>query len=108
MGTFSISSTAPYHSADQTGNRECPHFSCWQSAAASVTFSGATGIEVDVAHAIQLAVAPVFMLSGVGVVLGVLTARLSRIVDRARLINIAITLITITALPALVVAGCAG
>ena len=38
------------------------------------------------------------MLSGVGVVLGVLTARLSRIVDRARLINIAITLITITAL----------
>ena len=49
------------------------------------------------------------MLSGVGVVLGVLTARLSRIVDRARLINIAITLITITALlVALVVAGCAG
>ena len=86
------------------------------------------GIEVvDVAHAIQLAVAPVFLLSGVGVVLGVLIARLARIVDRARaaedrvrhdaaqdtpearaqlrvlarrarLINIAITLITITAL----------
>ena len=93
------------------------------------------GIEVvDVAHAIQLAVAPVFLLSGVGVVLGVLTARLARIVDRARvaedrvrsdpahntpetraqlrvlarraqLINVAITLITITALlVALVVA----
>ena len=43
------------------------------------------GIEVvDVAHAIQLAVAPVFLLSGVGVVLGVLIARLARIVDRAR------------------------
>jgi len=44
-----------------------------------------SGIEVvDVAHAIQLAVAPVFLLSGVGVVLSVLTARLARIVDRAR------------------------
>ena len=88
---------------------------------------------VDVAHAIQLAVAPVFLLSGVGVILGVLTGRLARIVDRARAaedgrdasrarhargdldaqlrvlarrarhINIAITLITITAL--FVVAG---
>jgi hypothetical protein len=87
------------------------------------------GIEiVDIAHAIQLAVAPVFLLSGVGVLLGVLTARLARIVDRARAaearldaassadvrheldealavlarrarhINVAITLITITAL----------
>jgi hypothetical protein len=87
------------------------------------------GIEiVDIAHAIQLAVAPVFLLSGVGVLLGVLTNRLSRIVDRARAaeaqrgeaaseherrdldekltvlarrarhINVAITLITVTAL----------
>ena len=87
------------------------------------------GIEiVDIAHAIQLAVAPVFLLSGVGVLLGVLTSRLARIVDRARIaeaklddaategerrdldgklqvlarraryINTAITLITITAL----------
>jgi hypothetical protein len=87
------------------------------------------GIEiVDIAHAIQLAVAPVFLLSGVGVLLGVLTNRLARIVDRARtaeaklaeaasdhdkvrirsnldalsrrarLINVAITLITVTAL----------
>jgi hypothetical protein len=39
---------------------------------------------VDIAHAIQLAVAPVFLLSGVGVLLGVLTNRLARIVDRAR------------------------
>lgn len=40
--------------------------------------------EVDIAHAIQLAVAPVFLLSGIGVFLGVLTNRLARIVDRAR------------------------
>ncbi len=38
----------------------------------------------DVARVIQLAVAPVFLLSGVGVTLTVLTNRLSRIVDRAR------------------------
>jgi len=37
-----------------------------------------------VAHSIQLSVAPVFLLSGVGVLLGVLTNRLARIVDRAR------------------------
>jgi hypothetical protein len=43
------------------------------------------GIEVvDIARAIQLAVAPVFLLSGIGVFLGVLTSRLARIVDRAR------------------------
>jgi hypothetical protein len=39
---------------------------------------------VDIAHAIQLALAPVFLLSGIGVMLGVLTNRLARIVDRAR------------------------
>lgn len=38
----------------------------------------------DVAHIIQLAVAPVFLLSGVGVTLALFTARLARIVDRAR------------------------
>ncbi len=37
-----------------------------------------------VAHAIQMAVAPVFLLSGVGAMLAVLTTRLSRIVDRSR------------------------
>jgi hypothetical protein len=46
------------------------------------------GIEVvDIAHAIQLALAPVFLLSGVGVFLGVLTNRLARLVDRARVIE---------------------
>lgn len=39
---------------------------------------------VDIAHAIQLALAPVFLLSGIWVFLGVLTNRLARIVDRAR------------------------
>ena len=43
----------------------------------------ASGI-IDIAHSIQLAVAPVFLLSGVGVTLTVLTNRLARIIDRAR------------------------
>jgi hypothetical protein len=38
----------------------------------------------DLAHVIQLAVAPVFLLTGIGPTLGVLTSRLARIVDRAR------------------------
>ena len=36
------------------------------------------------AHSIQLAVAPVFLLSGVGAFLAVLTNRLARIIDRSR------------------------
>jgi hypothetical protein len=40
-----------------------------------------------VAHVIQLAVAPVFLLSGIGAMMAVLTARLSRIVDRARVLE---------------------
>lgn len=87
---------------------------------------------VGVAQLIQASIAPVFLLSAVGVTLGVLTNRLARIVDRsrameerlatqpadaaalrerlavmarrARLINVALTLCTITAfLVALVV-----
>jgi len=41
----------------------------------------------DVAHAIQLSLAPVFLLNGVGVLLALLTSRLARIVDRARLME---------------------
>ena len=37
-----------------------------------------------VAHVIQLAVAPVFLLTGIGAMLGVMTNRLSRVIDRAR------------------------
>ena len=38
----------------------------------------------NIAHAIELSVAPVFLLSGIGVFLGVLTQRLARVIDRAR------------------------
>ena len=38
----------------------------------------------DIAHLIQAAIAPVFLLSGVAAMLGVLTNRLARIMDRAR------------------------
>ena len=38
----------------------------------------------DVAHAMQLALGPVFLLNGVAVMLSMLTARLARVVDRAR------------------------
>ena len=38
----------------------------------------------DITHTIQLAVAPVFLLTAVGTTLSVFTTRLARIVDRAR------------------------
>ena len=37
-----------------------------------------------VAHVIQMAVAPVFLLTGIGAILSVLTGRLGRLVDRFR------------------------
>ena len=43
---------------------------------------------MDIVHLIQSAVAPVFLLSGVGVTLGVLTNRLARVVDRARFLEL--------------------
>jgi predicted RND superfamily exporter protein len=43
-----------------------------------------TTTSFDVAHLIQLAVGPVFLLAGVAATLNVLTSRLGRIVDRAR------------------------
>ena len=39
---------------------------------------------LDIAHTIQQAVAPVFLLSGVAAMLNVLTSRLARVIDRAR------------------------
>ena len=42
---------------------------------------------IDIAHLIQSSVAPVFLLSGVAATIGVLTTRLSRIVDRARVLE---------------------
>ncbi len=38
----------------------------------------------DIAHVIQLAIAPVFLLTAIGTVLAVLTGRLGRAVDRRR------------------------
>jgi hypothetical protein len=40
-----------------------------------------------IAHAVQLAVAPVFLLTGVGALLAVMTNRLARVIDRARVIE---------------------
>lgn len=37
-----------------------------------------------VAHVIQMAVAPVFLLTGIGAMLAVMTQRLARVMDRAR------------------------
>lgn len=46
----------------------------------------AAGIST-VAHVIQLAVAPVFLLTGVGAILAVLINRLARVVDRFRVLE---------------------
>ena len=43
--------------------------------------------DVAVAHAIELAVAPVFLLTGIAAILAVMTNRLGRIIDRARVLE---------------------
>jgi hypothetical protein len=40
-----------------------------------------------VAHVIQLSVAPVFLLTAIGTMLGVMTNRLGRVIDRARVLE---------------------
>lgn len=40
-----------------------------------------------IAHVIQLAVAPVFLLTGVGAMLGVMANRLARVIDRSRILE---------------------
>ena len=47
-------------------------------------FSDLPTSATEVAHTIQLSVAPIFLLAGVGAFLNVCAGRLSRIVDRAR------------------------
>jgi hypothetical protein len=50
-------------------------------------FLAMTGVDLETAHVatlIQQALGPVFLISGVGITLSMLTARLARIVDRAR------------------------
>jgi hypothetical protein len=39
---------------------------------------------VDIAHLIQVALTPIFLISAIGVTLNVLTSRFARLVDRAR------------------------
>jgi len=43
--------------------------------------------DVAVAHAVQLAVAPVFLLTGIGAFVAVMTNRLGRVIDRARVLE---------------------
>jgi Protein of unknown function (DUF2721) len=54
---------------------------------ANRTHLSATSNLTDVAHVIQVAVAPVFLLSGIGGMLSVLITRLGRIVDRSRTLD---------------------
>lgn len=51
------------------------------------TFDSPETAVTNVAQVIQLAVAPVFLLAGIGAFLNVCTGRLSRIVDRARTVE---------------------
>lgn len=53
-------------------------------AASAMPEAAAEPALASISHVIQLSVAPVFLLSGVGALLNVLTNRLARIVDRAR------------------------
>jgi hypothetical protein len=47
----------------------------------------AASTTADLAHVIQLSVSPVFLLTAIGTILGVLSTRLARIVDRARVLH---------------------
>ena len=45
----------------------------------------------DIAHVIQIAIAPVFLLAGIGAFLNVMTSRLGRVVDRWRTLEAALS-----------------
>ena len=45
---------------------------------------GVTSQITEVGDVVRIAVAPVFLLSGVGITLTLMTSRLARVVDRAR------------------------
>ncbi|MFZ4690002.1 MAG: DUF2721 domain-containing protein [Polymorphobacter sp.] len=53
----------------------------------------------SIAANIQLAVAPVFLLTGIGSILGVLAARIGRVVDRARRLEVEIVAVDARACP---------
>ncbi len=61
----------------------------------------ADSIISNIAHVIQLAVAPVFLLAGIGSLLNVLAHRLARIIDRARIRESALTTTNADDFPAL-------
>ncbi|MBB4631322.1 DUF2721 domain-containing protein [Sphingosinicella soli] len=51
-----------------------------------------TGVQIaDIGHAVQLAIAPVFLIAGIGALLNVMANRLGRVVDRARALERDIT-----------------
>jgi hypothetical protein len=53
-----------------------------------MTPSPFTGMQIaDIGHAVQLAIAPVFLIAGIGALLIVMANRLGRVVDRARAIE---------------------
>jgi len=45
----------------------------------------------DIGRVIQLSIAPVFLISGVGALLAVMSGRLARLVDRARILETALS-----------------
>jgi hypothetical protein len=47
-----------------------------------------TVAKAGISHVIQLSVAPVFLLTSVGAILNVMSNRLSRIIDRARILEL--------------------
>ncbi len=49
-----------------------------------------TSIPDDISHFIQLAIAPVFLLAGIGAFLNVMTNRLGRVIDRWRVVEAAL------------------
>ena len=57
----------------------------------------------DISHTIQLAVAPVFLLTAIGTTLSVLTTRLGRIVDRARRVEVRLSAADLADVPTTVV-----
>jgi hypothetical protein len=64
--------------------RRPPLASLPQRRRASTFVIADTATPTDVAHAIQLALAPVFLLTGIAGMLNVMAGRLSRIIDRGR------------------------
>lgn len=64
------------------------HAHCWTVARCRLKVAVMNEASIStIAHIIQLAVAPVFLLAGIGSLLNVLTGRLARVIDRARLLE---------------------